>query len=288
MTESKPVWLVTGGARGLGNYFAAEIVKRGFRLVLCARDQAAAELTARGFAALPNAEILPIALDVTDNDGPAHVVAKTLEHFGRIDGLVNNAGYGLLGAIEEVSTTDVEAQFRTNVFGAHRMMQAVLPAMREARAGFIVNISSLGGFAASPGWGAYNASKFALEGLSEALALEVAPFGIRVMIVEPGSFRTGFLSDQSMRPAERSIAAYEETAGAMRERVATIDGKQAGDPTLAAQVTFDAILSEDPPLRLVLGGDAIARVEMKLQRVREDLAAWRHATTEMGFSGQLD
>lgn len=280
---SSSVFMITGASRGLGRYFAQEAVRRGCKVVVSARGLEDAEKTVASLNADVNTA-LAVEVDVTREDSARHGIEIALEQFGRIDGLINNAGYGLLGAIEEVDADELTKLLDTNVIGAQRMMRLVLPIMREQQSGTVVNISSLGGFASSPGWGAYNASKFALEGLSEALAIEVAPHGISVIIVEPGSFRTEFLSERSMRRTIRHLDAYSDTAGQMRERVKRITGSQAGDPNLAAKVVFDAIFSKTPPERLVLGSDAITRVERKLQKVRDDIDAWRDQTSEMGFS----
>jgi NAD(P)-dependent dehydrogenase (short-subunit alcohol dehydrogenase family) len=200
-----------------------------------------------------------------------------------LDILVNNAGYGLLAAVEEAADDEVEAVFRVNVFGPHRLIRAALPVLRDSKLARVVNISSLGGFAASAGWGIYNATKFALEGLSEAVAIEGAPFGLRVIIVEPGAFRTEFLTDGSMRRARLTIDHYAATVGRTRTVAAQRNGQQRGDPVAAARVIVDAALSAEPPLRLVLGADAIERVETKLESVRRDVEAWRTRSIATGY-----
>jgi NAD(P)-dependent dehydrogenase (short-subunit alcohol dehydrogenase family) len=275
-TRAHQVWLVTGAGRGLGQVIAEELLGRGHSVVVTARD---ADSARARYACADQDRLLVTALDVTERGGAERVVAETLGRFGRLDGLVNNAGYGLLGAVEEASEDELEAVFRTNVFGVHRMLRAALPALRDSGAGRVVNISSLGGFAASAGWGVYNATKFAVEGLSEALAIEGAPFGLRVLIVEPGAFRTEFLSGNSMRTAAVELDAYASTAGRTRVVAGERHGNQTGDPVRAAKAIVDAVESANPPLRLVLGTDAVRRVEAKLGQVRRDLDSWAAVST---------
>ena len=207
--------------------------------------------------------------------------------FDKIDVIVNNAGYGLMGAVEELDASELEDVFKTNFFGAREVIRALLPTLRAQRAGWIVNISSVGGFTGTPGAGAYNASKFALEGLSEALAQELAPLGIRVLIVEPGYFRTDFLND-SMRTAKATIADYADTAGSTIKTIAERNGKQPGDPRKAARAIIKAVESPHPPLRLVLGGDAVERVTNKLAAVRHDLDDWREVSMGTDFDAATD
>ena len=192
-----------------------------------------------------------------------------------------------MGAVEELDALELEDVFKTNFFGAREVIRALLPTLRAQRAGWIVNISSVGGFTGTPGAGAYNASKFALEGLSEALAQELAPLGIRVLIVEPGYFRTDFLND-SMRTAKATIADYADTAGSTIKTIAERNGKQPGDPRKAARAIIKAIESLHPPLRLVLGGDAVERVTNKLAAVRHDLDDWREVSMGTDFDAATD
>lgn len=204
-----------------------------------------------------------------------------LNHFGRIDVLVNNAGYGLVGAVEEVSAPQVRGLFETNVDGLLNVTRAVLPSMRSRRSGHVINISSQGGFAAGPGSGVYAATKFAVEGLSEALAMELRPLGIHVTIIEPGVFRTEFFSPTSIVAADTPISDYEAVIN--RRVAAENDGRQPGDPEKAAEAILAIVNSESPPLRLPLGADAVARIEGKLAHVAQETETWRALSLTTGF-----
>ncbi|HLK87752.1 MAG TPA: oxidoreductase [Candidatus Binataceae bacterium] len=271
------VWLITGASRGLGLSIAQAVLERGGTVIAAARDRQ------RAREALGASErVFPVEMDVTDGASIQNAAATVLRRFGKIDVLVNNAGYGLIGAIEELEPAEIEGVFKTNFFGVHQVLRAFLPALRARRAGWIVNISSVGGFSASAGAGAYNASKFALEGLSEALAQELTPLGIRVLIVEPGYLRTDFLDD-SMRTAKTTLADYAETAGRTVKLMAERNRKQPGDPRKAARAIVNAVESAHPPLRLILGPDAVERVANKLAAVRRDLDGWREVAMSTDF-----
>jgi NADP-dependent 3-hydroxy acid dehydrogenase YdfG len=253
--------------------------------------------TARGlsqveaaFAAAPGFSwrLLPVALDVTDERQAMAAVEAAIARFGSIDVLVNNAGRGLLGAVEEASAAEVEAVFATNVFGLLNVTRAVLPHMRAARSGHVVNISSMGGFAQVAGWGAYGATKFAVEGLSEAMQAELSPLGIKVTIVEPGSFRTSFLDGSSLRTTANELPDYAATAGRVRQAVATSNGGQVNDPAKGAAAIYAAVTAGQPPIRFQVGPDAIAMVEDKLIRVRDELEAWRSLASSTLFTDTAD
>ena len=203
--------------------------------------------------------------------------------FGRIDVLVNNAGYGLLGAVEEASTIEVERVFATNVFGLLNVTRAVLPYMRKRRSGHIINMSSIGGYASYAGWGAYCATKFAVEGISEALSIELAPLGIHATVVEPGYFRTDFLSAQSLSSTAVRIGDYADTVGRMRAFVAAADHQQAGDPRRLAQAIVQLAAARKPPTRLALGSDTVARIEEKHRDVERELDVWRPVSLSTEF-----
>jgi NAD(P)-dependent dehydrogenase (short-subunit alcohol dehydrogenase family) len=282
MTVSVGTWLITGAARGLGFEIAREVLRRGGRVAAAVRNPDTA-IDALKAAASGLDRLFVILINLEDASSVSSAVERASAHFGGFDVLVNNAGYGLLGAVEEAADDEVEAIFRVNVFGPHRLIRAALPVLRNSAAARVVNISSLGGFAASAGWGIYNATKFALEGLSEALAIEGASFGLRVVIVEPGAFRTGFLTASSMRRARRMIDHYAATVGRTRTVAEQRNGQQRGDPAAAADVIVDAVVSAEPPLRLVLGADAIERVETKLESVRRDVEAWRAQSISTGY-----
>lgn len=272
------VWLITGCGRGLGRALAEAVLAAGDRLVATARDvQSLAPLLQ-----LAPQRVLTQALDLAHTGQCSAVVAAAMAAFGRIDVLVNNAGYGLSGAVEEVSDSEARAQFDTNVFGALALTQAVLPPMRAQGSGHILQVSSASGFVASPGLGLYNASKFALEGFSEALAQEVAPLGIRVTIIQPGPFRTDWAGPSLVAP-RRHIATYADTA---HRTVATINGysgKQPGDPAKAARAMIEVVRSERPPLRLPLGEGALNRIRGKLQALSDELAAWERLTLDTSY-----
>lgn len=263
------VWFITGASRGLGAEIADQALLRGDKVVAAARRP----------APVPPGEnedrLLPVALDVTDEQEAERAVAAAMDRFGRIDVLVNNAGSSLVGAVEEASAAEVEAVFATNLYGALHVARAVLPVLRAQRSGSVVNIGSMGGFVQSPGWGVYGATKFALEGISEAMAGELAPLGIHVMIVEPGSFRTDFLDDGSLRGTRRAIDDYTTTVGPVRAAISDRNRNQINDPAKGAAAIVEAVTATHPPTRLQIGPDAVAAVERKLAHVHQELQTWR-------------
>ncbi|MFI6156295.1 oxidoreductase [Kitasatospora sp. NPDC051170] len=272
------VWFVTGASRGLGAEITRQALERGHSVIATARDASAV------LAAHPRPDALLAAeADVTDPEQLAAAVEAGLARFGRIDVVVNNAGYGLLGAVEESSDEAVRALFDVNVFGVLNTLRATLPTLRAQRSGHVLNIGSVAGFATAPGAGLYGASKFAVEGISEALHGELAPLGVRVTIVEPGGFRTDFLSPSSLRVEPADIADYVEGTGPVRKAMADYDGRQPGDPVKVAKAVLDVTEAQEPPLRLQLGTDAVERIEAKLNRVREELDRWRHVALSTSF-----
>ncbi|MBK9165078.1 MAG: SDR family NAD(P)-dependent oxidoreductase [Acidobacteria bacterium] len=276
--EDKKVWFITGCSTGLGRDLAEVLLEQGYRVVATARKLDSIKDLAERFPELARIA----ALDVTNRDQIAAAVEKAIEEFGRIDVLVNNAGYGLLGAIEEPSVEQIRAQFDTNVFGAVDVMRAVLPQMREQKSGHVLNMSSVAGFIASGSAGYYAATKFALEALSEALAQEAGDHGIRVTIVEPGPFRTDFGGRSLSGPEGQMPDVYPGTQRFL-DYFAEVDRKQAGDPRKAAQVMIDVVESDQPPLRLPLGEMCITRIEAELEKVRADIAPWRAAGLDTAF-----
>ena len=264
------VWFVTGASRGLGAAITREALSRGHQVTATARD---ADALRRAFAESP--DVLPMAVDVTDERQINAAVEATVERFGRIDVLVNNAGRGQVGAVEEVSDAAARALFELNVFGVLNVLRAALPTLRAQRSGHVINIGSVGGFATAPGVGLYGATKFALEGLSEALRGELAPLGINVTVVEPGGFRTDFLDSSSLQIEPTVIADYAASAGATRETIVTYNHLQRGDPARAAAAIVDVTEIDEPPLRLQLGADSIERIEAKLDLVGRELDQWR-------------
>jgi NAD(P)-dependent dehydrogenase (short-subunit alcohol dehydrogenase family) len=221
---------------------------------------------------------------VTVADSIHHAIAEAEKKFGRIDVLVNNAGYGYFGAIEEGEDAPVRTMFDTNVFGLIDMTKAVLPGMRKQRSGFIVNLSSIGGLVAFPGTGYYTATKHAVEALSEAMSQEVAPLGIKVLIVEPGPFRTDF-AGRSINMSKTVIEDYDQTAGERRRATHARNGRQQGDPVRAAQAIIDVVGSPNPPLRLLLGAPALESARRKLDSLRADFDAWEETTLGADFPG---
>ncbi len=258
---------------------AEYLLRDGHKVIATARKPEG-QLANLGYHYKDRALVVP--LDVTSQEQVDAAVAAALDKFGKIDVLVNNAGYGMVGAIEESAEDEFGPMFATNVFGLIRVTQAVLPHMRERKAGSIVNLSSIGGLVASPGFGMYNATKFAVEGLSEALAQEVKPLGISVTIVEPGPFRTDFLGRSGV-PAKKHIAGYEQTSGKMRAYFQDMDGKQAGDPKKGVAAIVKAVESENPPLHLLLGASTIPRLKGKIDAVLKDVAAWEETTVGADF-----
>lgn len=271
-------WLITGCSTGLGRALATAVLEAGHDAVVTARDpQVLAEL---GDSFPETAAVVP--LDVRDHDQVVEAVEVAKDRFGGIDVLVNNAGYGYRSALEEGDPAEVEQLFATNFFGAVDVMKQVLPGMRERGAGTIVNVSSIAGRTSQPGSGYYSATKFALEGASDALAKEVGPLGVRVVIVEPGGFRTDF-AGRSLTQSAEPIGDYADTAGLRRKENDTVDGRQPGDPARAAHAILQVVASDDPPLRLLLGSDALRRAEGELVGQRADIDAWVDVTRSTDF-----
>jgi NAD(P)-dependent dehydrogenase (short-subunit alcohol dehydrogenase family) len=265
-SRETPVWLVTGCSTGFGRHLARILVERGYRVAATARDPDAVADIARGHPETA----LALKLDVTQQADIEAAVAQTRRAFGRIDVLVNNAGYGYLAAIEEGEDADIRAMFETNFFGLAAMTRAVLPVMRAQKSGAIVNVSSMGGFIGFPGSGYYAATKFAVEGLSESLSKEVAPFGIKVVVVEPGPFRTDW-AGRSLKTPKRPIDAYAETAVARRRQVQGYSGSQPGDPERGAEAMIAAVERDRPPFRLPLGVFAWEAMKAELEAVRKEM-----------------
>jgi NAD(P)-dependent dehydrogenase (short-subunit alcohol dehydrogenase family) len=276
MANKEAVWLITGCSTGFGRELVRALLKRGNKVVATARNPASLD----EFAGNENA--LVAALDVTRRAQIGEVIEQAERRFGQIDVLVNNAGYGYLAAVEEGEDDEVRAMFETNVFALADMTKAVLPGMRKRGRGHIVNISSMGGLVGFPGVGYYNATKFAVEGLSEALAKETAPLGIKVTIVEPGPFRTDW-AGRSLKTTQRAIADYASTAGARRAAAQSISGKQAGDPVRAAEAIIQAVESPEPPLHLLLGRPAFETAATKFKEFGAEMEKWRDVSLGADF-----
>jgi NAD(P)-dependent dehydrogenase (short-subunit alcohol dehydrogenase family) len=275
MTESK-TFLITGVSSGLGRAFAAGALAAGHRVIGTVRRPE----DARAFGASERA--FPLMLDVTDYAAVPAAVRDVEEKAGPVDVLVNNAGYGHEGVLEESSIDDLQRQFAANVFGPVAMIKAVLPGMRERRRGHIVNVTSMGGFITMPGISFYCGSKFALEGISESLGKEVAPFGVRVTALAPGQFRTDW-AGRSMDRTPRTIPDYDAVMDPIRATRQAKNGKQPGDPDKAAQALLRLVEAENPPTRLFLGEDALGLVAQKLEQMKAEIAAWEAVSRSTHF-----
>ena len=272
MQAAIKTFLITGVGSGLGRAFAAGALAAGHRVIGTER-----------LAAMAPDRAYPLHLDVTDFAAIPQAVARSEADVGPVDVLVNNAGYGHEGVLEESSMDDLQRQFAANVFGPVAMIQAVLPGMRERRSGYIVNVTSMGGFITMPGIAFYCGSKFALEGISEALGKEVAGFGIHVTALAPGQFRTDW-AGRSMDRTPRSIADYDRVMNPVRTGRENKSGNQPGDPDKAAQALLTLVATENPPARLYLGEDALSLVGQKLDRMRDEMAQWDTLSRSTNFS----
>ena len=273
------IFLITGVSSGLGNAFAAGALAAGHQVIGTVRN---AEASA-AFSALAPGRAHAVVIDVTDFGAIADAVAKAERDVGPIDALVNNAGYGYEGILEESSLDDMRRQFDVNVFGAVAMIKAVLPGMRRRRSGHIVNVTSMGGFITMPGITYYCGSKFALEGISEALGKELKTFGIHVTALAPGQFRTDW-AGRSMVRTDRSIADYDAVMDPIRAARQAKNGKQPGDPAKAAQALLKLVESDNPPTRLYLGADALKLVEDKIAAMKAEIAQWEAVSRSTDFA----
>jgi NAD(P)-dependent dehydrogenase (short-subunit alcohol dehydrogenase family) len=267
-------WLITGCSSGFGRELTRVVLARGYRAVVTARNTKQVEDLVIGH----EDRTLVLRLDVTDPAQVAESVRHAEEHFGGIDVLVNNAGIGYFAAVEESDEADVRRMFEINFFGLARMTRAVLPGMRKRRSGHIINIASICGLAAIPSLGDYSATKFAVEGLSEYLALEVGPLGIRVTLVAPSSFRTKWAGGSAKDTSARAITDYDATAGATRRALRDLSGKEPGDPVRAARAIIQAVEAPSPPLHLLLGKDALRMASEKLDALHRDFDTWKNVT----------
>ena len=275
---NNPVWFITGCSTGFGRELATLVLQRGWNAVITARNTDQVKDIAEGFQ--DNALVL--SLDVTNKNQVTDTVAKAQQKFGKIDVLVNNAGYGYFTSIEEGEEDKIRAQFETNFFGLVNVIQAVLPKMREQKSGHIVNFSSIGGLKSFTSTGFYHATKFAVEGLSESLSLEVAPLGIKVLLVEPGPFRTDWAGRSTSR-TEVKIEDYRETVGKRMEVSQKGSGKQQGDPVRGCEAIIKAVESENHHLRLLLGEPAYKMALEKLDMMREDFEANKELSLSSDF-----
>lgn len=279
MSRQTKTWLVTGATRGIGREIAAAALASGANVVATGRRVAGLE------ASLPSEadRLLALPLDVTDAAQARDVAAAADAHFGRIDVLVNNAGFGQLGHFETVPREKIEDQFATNVFGLMAVTRAVLPVMRRQGAGRLINFSSIGGFLGFPGASVYCASKFAVEGFSESLALELADFGIRVTIVEPGFFRTDFLESSSVRYGNEAIEGYGDLDSALQREYGEHNRHQPGNPAALAKLIVEVADHPDPPQRLPAGSDALSMARDTLERRKSEVEAWASKSASTDF-----
>jgi NAD(P)-dependent dehydrogenase (short-subunit alcohol dehydrogenase family) len=270
--KSEKIWFVTGASKGLGLEIVKAALASGDKVVAAVRNNPE-ELS----GAINNSENLyVVVLDVTKEDQAKTALAKAIERFGRIDVLVNNAGYSLLSAIEEATDDEVRAQFDTNVFGLLNVLRAALPYLRRQKNGHIINISALYGFAVPlVGYGLYGATKFGVEAISEALSLEVKPLGIHVTAVEPGMFTTDLLATTSMKESKNRIADYDGTVGYIRNAIPTFNGTQPGDPVKFGKAIVVLANSDNPPLHLPLGNDSLAVYQAKATSIETDFEQWK-------------
>ncbi len=276
--DASRVWFITGASSGFGRELADAALGRGDRVVASARDAGRLADLATGD------RVYALSLDVVDRAARERAVQEAIGRFGRIDVLVNNAGRTQVGAVEETAEEELRSLFELHFFAPAALTRLVLPHMRAQGGGAIVQMSSVGGQITAPGFGAYCATKFALEGLTQALHDEVAPFGIRTLIVEPGAFRTGLFRPDAAYQS-RAMPEYADTVGPTREYVGGNDGLQPGDPAKAAQAIIAALDAEDPPLRLVLGGDAIDSIRSRLDQLTAELRDWEEVGRRTAIDG---
>ena len=276
--EDKKVWLITGCSTGFGHELAKQLLENGYRVVVTARDVNKVQ----DLVKINEGNALAVSLDVNNNAQVTEAVAKAEEHFGAIDVLVNNAGFGYFGSIEESEEEQVRSMFETNFWGLSAMTRAVLPKMRERRGGAIVNISSIGGFVGNPGVGYYNATKFAVNGFSEALKKEVESLGIKVLLVMPSGFRTDW-AGRSANDAPATITDYAETADKNKETIRGYSGSQPGDPARAAKAIIEAVERKDSPFNLLLGKAALRGARTKIEGLQNDFNANAEITEGADF-----
>jgi NAD(P)-dependent dehydrogenase (short-subunit alcohol dehydrogenase family) len=270
------VWLITGATKGFGFEITKAALNLGDRVIATVRSQP----EALAAALQHHANLFAVQMDVTDEAQVQQAVRQGVRHFGRLDVVVNNAGYALVAALEEATDAEVRQQYATNVFGVLNVVRAVLPIMRQQRAGYLINISSIDAHGAFPGWGVYGSTKFALEGISKGLAVELAPFGIHVTAVSPGLFRTDFLGSESRLVASQPLNAYDATTvGAMRTDAHHLHGHEPGDPKKLARIVVDLARVEQPPAHLLLGKDAVAFYQTNVAARVQEMEQWLPIST---------
>jgi NAD(P)-dependent dehydrogenase (short-subunit alcohol dehydrogenase family) len=279
--EKQQVWFITGASKGFGLELVKQLRQQGHQVAATSRN--VAEL--RQAAGPEAADFLPLAVELASEASVREAIAATVAQFGRIDVVANNAGYGQLGSLEELSDAEARANFEVNVFGMLNVVRQALPQLRKQGSGHILNFSSIAGIMGNfPGWGIYCATKFAVEGLSESLAAEVAPFGVKVTLVEPGYFRTNFLESGSLRTPENQLDAYTLVRESEAVHLQQIKGSQPGDPVKAVAAIIAVAAAPNPPLHLLLGQDAYDLANAKINAMQEDMAQWKQVTVATGFA----
>ena len=278
MSENKKVWFITGSNSGFGRSLTEAALAKGDRVIATTRHPEEIKDLVKQYPDTVKA----VTLDITQAEEISSAIDTALATFGQVDVLVNNAGFGTLGAVEEIESEQVRKQFEVNCFGTLNLTKALLPHFRQRKSGHILNVSSVGGFTAFPGTGIYCSTKFAIEGYSEALAKEIAPLGIKLTLVEPGAFRTEFAGDSLATP-DKQIDDYDETAHKFVKMQEEMSGEQPGDPDKAAQAMIKVVESDNPPMRLVLGEDALKATRKKIESFQKELDQWEDVTLSTSF-----
>ena len=278
--ENNKVWFITGASKGLGLELAKKLLAEGFKVAATSRNEASLS------AALGKASenFLPLEMDLVDEKSVKTAIDRAVNHFKTIDVLVNNAGYGLLGALEELTDAEARKNYEVNVFGLLNVVRNAMPILRANQSGHIFNISSIGGYYGEfPGWGIYCSTKFAVAGLTESLAAEIKPFGVHATIVYPGYFRTDFLKDSSLLVPENPIAEYKEVRQSESAHKDDINENQPGDPVKLAEALIKVSQDQNPPLHLFLGEDAFNMANQKIASVQKELEGWKSVSVSTGF-----
>jgi short-subunit dehydrogenase len=278
MSNSK-VWYVTGASQGLGLILVKMLLDNGYRVAATSRD---AHALSQAVGLVDKDRFLPMAVDLNNPDCIDESVQQTLTAFGRLDVVVNNAGYGMAGTLEEIPEQDIINIFKVNVLATINVVKRILPVMRDQKAGYIINMGSVAGFVGAPGWSVYSATKAAVAAFSEVLALDVKEFNINVTVVEPSGFRTSFLTKDSLAFVESKIEGYKAVKDT-QERYMAANGKQPGDPERASEILMELAESEEPPVHLYLGGDAYNRASEKLKSMTAELEYWKKTTISADF-----
>jgi short-subunit dehydrogenase len=280
--NSSKVWYVTGASQGLGLILVKKLLDRGYRVAATSRT---ADSLSKSIGFCDKTRFLPLAVDLTNVDSIQGSIEETVAAFGQIDVVVNNAGYGMAGTLEETDEKDIQNIFKINVLSTMDVVKNVLPVMRKQRSGYIINIGSVAGFVGAPGWSVYSATKAALAAFSEVLALDVKEFGISVTVVEPSGFRTGFLTKESLSLTESKIEGYNAVKNT-QDRYLAASGKQPGDPEKAAEIMIELSENPEPPLRLFLGADAVNRATQKITGLSAELEKWKSISIGADYKDQ--